>query len=1043
MPDFDLTPVDYDPFADASNVVSGVPVDQRRGRLVINPQPQLTAPTDSSGTGQDVGPPVTGLPPAQPTPPSIQRAMEHQQNWGMPGAEEQLKNIIGGPGGAVQALTAPIQPILSIAEKGRGAVTGGDIGEPQPPLSDDPAEMDKYQKDLASYHGHTFLDTLGLAAPQMAHAEEGGVGIFGGKGAKTADLNKLVEAQKMEKAGEAPNTIWYATGWGRGRDGQWRFEIDDSNSRYKKQPPMGTTGKSDLMSDTIDHPELFAAYPDLANMPTSAIRKGSSSWGEYYSAGGAGSPGERIRIQNGLNDPRSTMLHELQHAVQQREDFGHGGNPDVHGSVGYNTTSGEVEARNVQTRQDYNAERRQFTPPWLTEDRPRTNQLVRAQYGNVVDAAPGVWEYQAEKKNYITADPHALIRAHEAGKVGADLEDPYSDYAAAEQRDARVQKQPVPVVTAKDGRLAFTSGGGTARWAKDKDVGYIPLITDKESRPAVIKDLARNGDKGAMDEIIRHINDIPDDQLTPEIKAEAKDIYDAHKAMRLKLWNEKYPQFAIDLPTAPEKPAGMELPPKGEPAPAASRGAGPRGEIPAQIPGAPPGWISQRLPTGAKRTENPFREPLIINTEAMRNSPRTPQQIKADEPELLEHSLGLIDQYPNFVNEVKPGESTDAKIQRFKQQVKDNLRFLYKGYEKYRDRSKLWYDGASKMAQEQADKWGLSKAQVAAVMASPSPQKDWFQNVEIAKRVLDTYHTYLHGFEDEAGNSLGGMTPLMADKARELFRIKNPTAPTKTELYQQAMMKDMIDNNRSMSEMTDPQQKAMWIRTFQQTYKDLHYPVLTPEGDIMARPGNPEGWETKKNGEQRSFIWNSLREIGNAVQAIEGPEDPGALIDKLSEITGEKHKVRNFYNNILHPNANLGDVTIDTHAVAAALMRPLSQSHEEVSHNFESSPPKDKQAPGYVPSRGSAVSGVHGTYALYADAYRELADELHILPRELQSVTWEAARSLFTPEEKRGSLPDVVDQIWKDKKLTADQKRMKIHDQAGGFRPPRWADTGN
>jgi hypothetical protein len=32
---------------------------------------------------------------------------------------------------------------------------------------------------------------------------------------------------------------------------------------------------------------------------------------------------------------------------------------------------------------------------------------------------------------------------------------------------------------------------------------------------------------------------------------------------------------------------------------------------------------------------------------------------------------------------------------------------------------------------------------------------------------------------------------------------------------------------------------------------------------------------------------------------------------------GERHKVRNFYNNIYDPNSPYGDVTIDTHAVAA------------------------------------------------------------------------------------------------------------------------------
>ena len=36
---------------------------------------------------------------------------------------------------------------------------------------------------------------------------------------------------------------------------------------------------------------------------------------------------------------------------------------------------------------------------------------------------------------------------------------------------------------------------------------------------------------------------------------------------------------------------------------------------------------------------------------------------------------------------------------------------------------------------------------------------------------------------------------------------------------------------------------------------------------------------------------------------------------------GAMHKVRNFYNNILLPDSPNGHVTIDTHAVAAGLIK--------------------------------------------------------------------------------------------------------------------------
>jgi hypothetical protein len=63
--------------------------------------------------------------------------------------------------------------------------------------------------------------------------------------------------------------------------------------------------------------------------------------------------------------------------------------------------------------------------------------------------------------------------------------------------------------------------------------------------------------------------------------------------------------------------------------------------------------------------------------------------------------------------------------------------------------------------------------------------------------------------------------------------------------------------------------------------------------------------------------WGSNVEIAKAISAIGNPTR-----DNVSERMGEKHKVRNFYNNIFDPQSTHGDVTIDTHAVAAALLRP-------------------------------------------------------------------------------------------------------------------------
>ena len=56
---------------------------------------------------------------------------------------------------------------------------------------------------------------------------------FAGTGARHADFKMLKKAQKMEKESFGARIIWAHTGWYRGVDGRWRFEINDSGAKLK------------------------------------------------------------------------------------------------------------------------------------------------------------------------------------------------------------------------------------------------------------------------------------------------------------------------------------------------------------------------------------------------------------------------------------------------------------------------------------------------------------------------------------------------------------------------------------------------------------------------------------------------------------------------------------------------------------------------------------------------------------------------------------------------------------------------------------------
>ena len=58
--------------------------------------------------------------------------------------------------------------------------------------------------------------------------------VIGKKGAAQLDaadagnrIDNLGVARKMEKAGKDARAIWFATGWARGTEGEWRYEVMD------------------------------------------------------------------------------------------------------------------------------------------------------------------------------------------------------------------------------------------------------------------------------------------------------------------------------------------------------------------------------------------------------------------------------------------------------------------------------------------------------------------------------------------------------------------------------------------------------------------------------------------------------------------------------------------------------------------------------------------------------------------------------------------------------------------------------------------------
>jgi hypothetical protein len=407
-----------------------------------------------------------------------------------------------------------------------------------------------------------------------------------------------------------------------------------------------------------------------------------------------------------------------------------------------------------------------------------------------------------------------------------------------------------------------------------------------------------------------------------------------------------------------------------------------------------PGVVSTRLPTAVKATEDPMASTLVIDLQATKR-----------DPEAFNHNVGLIKQYPNFASKAR---NPERQADDFIEGVKDNLIFLHDQVpDATRQRSKLWYDGARNITDKFAGEYNVPDQAVAGVMAVLSPQKDWFMNVSLGQRVLDIMSKQQSARWDSSMDEVG-----------KIIWSKPQYAP----------MVDAI-RGKTLAEIQDPGLKAMWLRTYDQAKNPREHQIVSPEGDFVGVRTNKDGKTPTQTG------WGSLNEIGKAVVIFQDPS-----VETISRNLGQQHKVRNFYNNIYAPGDPAGHVTIDTHAVAAGLLRPLSGNSREVMHNFGSG------MLGEVGPKNSSITGVQGTYGLYAEAYRRAAQERGILPREMQSITWEAVRGLY-PDTFKSQAKNVeqIDNIWlqyRKGKLSLEEARNEVLRAAGGINAPEWEQSG-
>lgn len=263
---------------------------------------------------------------------------------------------------------------------------------------------------------------------------------YAGRNARNADSEALAEAERLEMQGLGPEDIRQTTGWFRGADGLWRFEIDDSGMEYRRQGDLRymddpeyreylelwekayvrgeaseaeqerlreldrvfwNVGKSSaqrlanggaMLSDILAHEELFRNYPQLRRAGVRFDNLDRGIRGMYR-------PDQNeIILDNSLREaPEDTLIHEIQHAIQRAEGFARGANTE------YWQQRLDEGFDNRTHLQRSEAERLQNLYDSMAAENPEFMRDMEALYATVPDVPRGAFDYDTLEQ--IEEDP--------------------------------------------------------------------------------------------------------------------------------------------------------------------------------------------------------------------------------------------------------------------------------------------------------------------------------------------------------------------------------------------------------------------------------------------------------------------------------------------------------------------------------------------------------------------------------------------------------------------------------------------------------------
>lgn len=211
-------------------------------------------------------------------------------------------------------------------------------------------DFDAYAAELSDIH-RQFKESR---RSRMEKARETGADenwerfSYAGINAQNADGEALDRAKELLAQGEEADAVRRETGWFRGMDGKWRFEIDDSGAEFSRN---GFADAPKLLPDYLKHDVLYDAYPKLREIEVGFLPMQEGERAAFLPEYNAILLNDLIRDDSLL---KRSLLHETQHAIQRMEGFDTGSSLDYWVKKAY--PSAEELAKNLPGYQQLKAD---------------------------------------------------------------------------------------------------------------------------------------------------------------------------------------------------------------------------------------------------------------------------------------------------------------------------------------------------------------------------------------------------------------------------------------------------------------------------------------------------------------------------------------------------------------------------------------------------------------------------------------------------------------------------------------------------------------